>query len=364
MHDHLLPVDLEDPSSVDAFADIVDERVRLVEAFPVERSAVVGPEGPYHHQIVVPWIGDVPKPPEAAPRVAPVLAPEVAFDRLLPGGAVFYLSFWGDADCLLSILGSAMDEVVRALEADGAVTHWFFLPFSDPDPHVRLRLFGDPARLWSRSTLEAFGTVLAPHARARAVGRVSLDTNDRETYRYGGPRGMELAERVFHRSSEIALALRTSTVFDAETDPELEAMMVPYVSSLRGLLDATGLPLAEQRQIAQLAAASYTRGKDANVPRKRAAEIYRKIRDRLASWSANLDGVSREQLGALRPILADARSADLSCPLSRWLVDCLHVHSVRLLTTWHPVADVEATAYHALEKLLGKETALPKEPVR
>jgi thiopeptide-type bacteriocin biosynthesis protein len=206
--------------------------------------------------------------------------------------------------------------------------------------------------------------VLGPYARTRAVGRVSVDTYDRETYRYGGARGMELAERVFHRSSEIALALHASTVFDAESDAELEAMMVPYVSSLRALLDATGLPLAEQRQIALDAAASYTRGKDANVPRKRAAEFYRTIRDRLGSWGAELDELAKEHLGALRTILADARSADLSCPLPRWLVDCLHVHSIRLLTTWHPVADVEATAYHVLEKLLGKEMAVPKEPAR
>jgi thiopeptide-type bacteriocin biosynthesis protein len=180
-----------------------------------------------------------------------VLPSEVVFDRVLPGGSPLYLSFWGDSDELLHVLQDLVDEVVRPLEADSGLTHWFFLPFSDPDPHVRLRLFGDPARLWSPSTLEAFHARLGPLARLRVVQRVSLETYDRETYRYGGPRGTDLAERVFHRSSEIALALHASTSFEAESEADLEAMIVPHVSSLRALLDAAGLPLGEQRQIAR-----------------------------------------------------------------------------------------------------------------
>jgi thiopeptide-type bacteriocin biosynthesis protein len=359
-HDLLLPVDLDDPWSVEGFTDVVRERVRLVEAFPIERSAVVGPEGPYHHHLVVPFVGDAPKP-AGAPRVPAVLPERVVFDRVLPGGDVLYLSIGGDADELLGLLQQLVDEVVRPLQADGGVTHWFFLPFSDPDAHVRLRLFGDPARLWRPSTLQAFRAVLGPLAGVRSVQRVSLETYDRETYRYGGPRGIELAERVFHQSSEIALALHANTAFDAEDGDDLDAMMVVYVSSLRALLDATGLPLDEQRQVAETAAAAYTRGNDRGAPRKRGADLYRKLRDRLADWRTEVGADLCDPLAALRPLLAEARGAELHCSFSRWVVDCLHVHSVRLLTTWHPVPDVEATGYHVFEKLLGTEAAVRKE---
>jgi thiopeptide-type bacteriocin biosynthesis protein len=360
--DLLLPVDLDDPGSVEAFADIATERVRFLEAFPVERSAVAGPEGPYHHQFVVPFLGEVARAAVPAASATPAVAPpEVVFDRVLPGGSPLYVSFWGDADELLSILRDVVDEVVRPLEAERRVTHWFFLPFSDPDPHVRLRLFGDPARLWDGSTVQAVRAVLDPLVRMRVLSRVSLETYDRETYRYGGPRGVELAERVFHGSSEMALALHEHTAFDGEDAAEAEAMLVVYVASLRGLLDATGLPVEEQRAVARATAAGYARNEDANVLRKRAADLYRRTREPLSAWSTQMEGAPRAWLDALRPVLAEARSAPMATSFSRWLGDCLHVHSVRLLTTWHQADGAEATAYHVLEKLLGTEIALAKE---
>jgi thiopeptide-type bacteriocin biosynthesis protein len=358
-HDHLLPVDLDDPYSVEAWLDIVPERISLLEAFPISRSAVQGPEGRFHHQIVLPMLGDVPTSGSAEHRSKPLVPARHVMDRVIPGRSPLFLSYWGDADELLAILRDLVESVVRPREADGTVTHWFFLPYSDPAPHIRLRLFGDAERLWSTATITAIAEVLEPLAAQEVVRKVSFETYDRETYRYGGPKGVELAERVFHLSSAMALDLHEETVFDVESEKELEEVIVPLVASQRALLLATGLPLAEQRALAEMACERYPRHADPAIPRKQGSELYRRVRDALAARVASGE-VAGAQKDALAAVLAEARGSDAVGRFDEWFVDCLHVHSIRLLTTWHPIGYLETTAYHVLQKLVGTEIARTK----
>jgi thiopeptide-type bacteriocin biosynthesis protein len=355
-HDHVLPVDLDDPYAVEAWLDIAQEKMRLQEAFPVERSAVVGPEGPYHHHLVLPMFGDVPKSPSPPARPKPVLPRQITLDRVIPGGSPLYLSFGGDADELLAILRDVVEEVVRPMQGDGSVTHWFFLPFTNPDPQMRVRLFGDPSRLWSARTFAAIAGLLEPLMKQGVLKTVSYETYDRETYRYGGPEGVALAEHVFHLCSEMALDLHDGTVFDVEDDKELEGVIVPLVASLRAILAASDLPLPEQRALAEYAAEHYSRHSDLAVPRKQASDLYRKVRDKLQASG----DTGQAQRDALHAVLAEARRLEMSRPFGEWVVDCLHVQSIRLLTTWHPIAHLETTCYHVLHRMLGTEIALRK----
>lgn len=204
--------------------------------------------------------------------------------------------------------------------------------------------------------MAAITGVLEPLAAQEVIRTVSFETYDRETYRYGGPKGMELAERVFHLSSAMALDLHEETVFDVESDKELEEIIVPLVASQRALLSATGLPLAEQRALAEMASERYARHADAAFPRKQGSALYRNVRDALAGRVASGD-VGRAQRASLEAILTEARGVEMHCPFAEWFVDCLHVHSIRLLTTWHPIAHLETTAYHVLQKVVGTEIA-------
>ena len=42
----------------------------------------------------------------------------------------------------------------------------------------------------------------------------------------------------------------------------------------------------------------------------------------------------------------------LTSPVAEILADCMHVHSIRLLTIWHETPDMEEMVYLILEKLL------------
>ena len=69
--------------------------------------------------------------------------------------------------------------------ANGDARHWFFIRYHDPDPHLRVRFSGEPARLIN-GLLPALERALAPLTATGAVRKWMLDTYVRETERYGG----------------------------------------------------------------------------------------------------------------------------------------------------------------------------------
>ena len=98
-----------------------------------------------------------------------------------------------------------IDGVHLKLGQSHAVDRWFFLRYMDPRYHVRIRLHGDPAEL--RPELEA----LAERALEGDLAHDAVfGTYTRELERYGGPHGIEPAERIFHADCDAVIELLRS----------------------------------------------------------------------------------------------------------------------------------------------------------
>ncbi|SDF79566.1 thiopeptide-type bacteriocin biosynthesis domain-containing protein [Lentzea fradiae] len=87
---------------------------------------------------------------------------------------------------------------------------WFFLRYWETGPHLRVRVQGDPGDLRSELAdlvaAQDFATTAdepgwLPHGDVREVEYVP------ETARYGGPAALPVAERLFCRSTEVAVAV-------------------------------------------------------------------------------------------------------------------------------------------------------------
>ncbi|MFC9126091.1 lantibiotic dehydratase [Streptomyces sp. NPDC057099] len=212
--DRLLPLDL----SRTADARLLREELRRDPDTPLHERPdltgdgtgwLTGPHGTHAAEISVPLLRRAPSAATPAPAALAVTRrPSVRRGddpaRGLPGGSWLYAKLYCPGPLQDTVLARHLPELLDALppEAD----RWFFVRYADPDPHLRLRLHGDPRTLYGE-ILPALHDLAADLRRQRLVGRLVLDTYDPETERYGGTaRTMEAAERVFHADSAAALA--------------------------------------------------------------------------------------------------------------------------------------------------------------
>ena len=213
--DNELVVDFDNVLSVEMFVHLVKDRpgARLVELFPPpDELCVTGPEGPLRPR------GDRPLRrvcrtleeiglrfglhPQRRSSAASHRALEWLYAKLYCGPAT--------AD---HILVEDLRLLVDAVLASGAADNWFFIRYTDPDHHLRLRLHGDPARL-AAEVLPVLSARLDPLVADGRIARWQLDTYVREVERYGGAVGIELAESLFGIDSAAVLDILASTAGD------------------------------------------------------------------------------------------------------------------------------------------------------
>lgn len=242
--DNQLPVDLDNALAVDTFVELLKGRGRaiLLELFPgPEALCAEGPEGRFVHEIVVPLRRD--RPPSAE-RPAPRPARGPLVRTFPPGSEWLYAKLYsGTATCdelLREVVAPAACEALAA----GAADRWFFIRYGDPHWHLRVRLHGDPERL-HREVLPALSERLAARLAAGGLWRFQLDTYEREVERYGGPVGIEWAERIFWADSECVADL----VAAVEGDAGAEARWRLALLGIDALLSDFGLDLPAKAEL-------------------------------------------------------------------------------------------------------------------
>lgn len=246
--DNELPIDFDNVLSAETFAytlarDATADRASaiLYELFPLPNDLVVqGPEGAFTHEMIIPFVHT-----EARPSPAMVATPQIAATHSFPPGSPWlYAKLYTGQATADRVLREAVAPVVRAAMATGDANRWFFLRYRDPEHHLRVRFHGEPERLYG-TVLPALHHALAPLMQEGAIWRVQLDTYERETERYGGPHGIDLAEELFWIDSETVLAIVACLEGDAGKDAR-------WRLALRGanlLLDSFGFDNAARQRL-------------------------------------------------------------------------------------------------------------------
>nr|MBA3483807.1 lantibiotic dehydratase [Pirellulales bacterium] len=306
--DNELPVDLDNILSIESLVDVLKGRdlATLVEMFPAANElTAVGPEGRFTHELVVPLLKRQPCPASTPAPMLSVATPSTTRRRFAPGSEWLYAKIYTGAATADRLLRDELRPVIDDAIATGSCDRWFFLRYSDPDGHLRIRFHGEPTRL-REELLPRLEEVLAGPLDAGWVARVQFDTYERETERYGGDLGVELAEKLFHADSEAALSIIDTCSGDAGLDAR-------WRLALRGidqLLDDLGFDLAEKSEIMQSARDNFARefGVGADFKQQTSA----RFRTERASLEALLNRACDHE-SLLQPGLAalDRRSAQL-----------------------------------------------------
>jgi thiopeptide-type bacteriocin biosynthesis protein len=230
-----LPLDLDSALCVDVLGHRARARrdVVLREPFPAsDQLCAAGPDGRFVHELVIPFLRD----DRTQTASEPVAPPARLARRFLPG------SEWLQTD-IHTGLGSA-DRVITALVrpwvADamirGAADRWFFLRYAEHGARLRVRVHGDPARLLGE-VFPALHSRAAVLVQDGVIWNVALDTYQRETERFGGPHGIEIAEHMFHVDSDAVAAILEHLQGDAGEIARWQLTL----RGIDGLLDDLGL---------------------------------------------------------------------------------------------------------------------------
>jgi thiopeptide-type bacteriocin biosynthesis protein len=367
--DNELVIDLDNVLCVEALVDQVKSRTTavLVELFPrPSELCVSGPEGAFVHEVAIPFVrGAAP----VGPAVEDHRPASTNRRRFPPGSEWLYLKLYGGtagADEVLDVAGSALDAYVTT----GAADSWFFIRYSDPDPHLRLRVHG---------TGDALHAAVGPGLQALAASlvdsghlwRVQLDTYEREVERYGGEQAVELAEAVFFADSRAALAAVRRLPGDEGAD-------LRWRVALRGvdlLFDDLGLTPEEKRMLARAARDGYRR--EFSVGRQFHANVSHRFRSERAALEELLDP-AHEHAGPLRSLsaafairsasIADvgdalralARRKALTSSLLDVAMSHAHMHVNRVLRSAHRAQ--ELVLYEFLDRLYTAAAARSDAP--
>ena len=384
-----LPVDLENPLSLDAFADMVKGRhdVVLMEMFPPpEELCAHGPEGRFVHEMIIPFVG-VPEPASAeraraeVPDTARVSTrgPDRWPRRFPPGSEWLYAKLYTGTASADRVLSETVRPLVAEAMRSGAADRWFFLRYGDPDWHVRLRLHGNPRTLGSE-VLPAMYESLRPLIRDGLVWRVQLDTYEREVERYGGPQAIELAERIFHVDSEAALEV----LAQLEGDDGADARWRLAARGIDMLLSDLGLDMEARRtlvsRLRKRYGAEFRSGKNLNIQmgarfRKERRDLERLLDPEMAADHPLRPAIDplRERSARLAPLVSELRTLQaagrLAAPFDDVAASYVHMHVNRLLRSAH--RPHELVLYDFLERLyesraarLGASRARQGDPAR
>ena len=223
--DNYLPVDLKNALSVDAFVHVLKRgsQALLVEMYPSpDQMCACSPEGTFHHELNVPFVRkvatDVASPVTGAKRVLGIEGDGDRDLRILPpGGEWLYFKLYGGTGALDEILTTAVRPLVHTLAASGSVSRWFFIRYSDPHEHLRIRFNGTRETL-SQRVLPLVSETLNPLLSSGILWKIELDTYQREVERYGGADGVLVAEDIFFADSELVLDILQELAGDEGLD--------------------------------------------------------------------------------------------------------------------------------------------------
>ena len=226
---------------------------------------------------------------------------------------------------------------------------------------------GDPDRLTDLLVPRLFRWAASLQRSGLATG-LALDTYEREVERYGGDRGIELAEQLFAADSEAVLAILGSVSGDAG----LESRWRLAMAGIDLLFEDLGLTLAEKRSVTRRAREGFGRefGIDGNF-RGQVSQRYRAERARLealldpgqappAPLAAGLEALRRRSL-QLAPVTAELRQLSQAGQLSATLADIArsfaHMHVNRLLRSAHRAQ--ELVLYELLDRAYSSRAGRP-----
>ncbi|GAA0537613.1 lantibiotic dehydratase [Chitinophaga japonensis] len=166
-----------------------------------DRCWVESPLGRHTNEVIIPMKSTAVKRAASGPAGDHQQLPA---RRFTTGSEWLYVKIYCGTSSAEKLLKTAIKPLTTTLVSEGVIDKWFFLRYSDPEHHIRIRFHHSTDPAFWKTVLEQLHTALQPHLDSGLAYKLQTDTYEREIERYGA-RTMELSEDIFYYDSVAVL---------------------------------------------------------------------------------------------------------------------------------------------------------------
>ena len=167
----------------------------------------------------------------------------------IPGSQWVYIKLYTGEKTADDILNKAIAPVLKKVQKEKAIEKWFFIRYSDPDFHLRIRLLVFDIQFIGK-ILRLFYRKLNRWNKDHLLWNVQLDTYKREMERYGNHM-IEETESLFYADSECILSI----IKKLNGNDNYRWMIA--LKLIHELLSDFGLNLDEKQKLTEILSKSY-----------------------------------------------------------------------------------------------------------
>lgn len=149
--------------------------------------------------------------------------------NFLPGDHWLYIKIYTGIKTADIILEEVVDPLTISLLEENYISHWFFIRYHDPQPHLRIRLYINKPQNY-QNILNRLTLVLEKYINSEEISNIVNDTYIRELERYGEEK-ISYAETLFFHSSQLSLN------FLWASDEEKIMIILFYIDQLLSQID-------------------------------------------------------------------------------------------------------------------------------
>ncbi|GAE66019.1 lantibiotic dehydratase [Chryseobacterium indologenes] len=123
--------------------------------------------------------------------------------QFFPGSEWLYIKIYTGVKTADIILEEAIAFFIEDLQKNNHISKWFFIRYTDPEPHLRIRLKVSNINNYN-TIFEKINDALKEYTESGEISNIIVDTYNREIERYG-ENTMDDAETLFQNNSEFTL---------------------------------------------------------------------------------------------------------------------------------------------------------------
>jgi thiopeptide-type bacteriocin biosynthesis protein len=367
--DNRLLLDLENSAQVEQLREEV-HRLReggyvvLQEALPAPDQAwATGPDGHFITELMVPLLlkeAAQQTNEESAERPHASIRAAGSESRLRPPGsdwlfAKLYCARTFEEDLIAGPMRTFCEFALSA----GLAQEWFFIRYSDPDPHLRLRFRGAPDHLVGQLIPQVCSWAAELMSEGLCL-RFCFDTYEREVERYGGEAATAAAEALFAADSRAVVQL---LYLGQQRLLEMDRTTLAILS-IDDLLAGLGLTEADRLWwYKEQVVSRHETGPEYRQRKKTLRLLLGDLRQLLAEPGGEaVAGVFAARREALAPMVGrldeSMERGELDQPKSKLYQSFVHLHCNRLL------GSSSATEQQLMGLLLRTREGLDKAPLQ